>query len=123
MFAYYNKITGFVSGFSNEDIQLPRIEVTDISAVQSNINKGLVAKVENGVLIFVQDRAAFISSVRTKRKELLQEADAYENKLKDQALISGNPSDQSLLISLAVYRQSLRDIVEANEIVWPQKPW
>lgn len=123
MFAYYNKITGFVSGFSNEDIQLPRIEVTDISAVQSNINKGLVAKVENGVLIFVQDRAAFISSVRTKRKELLQEADAYENKLKDQALISGTPSDQSLLVSLAIYRQSLRDIVEASEIVWPQKPW
>lgn len=123
MFAYYNKITGFVSGFSIEDIQLPRIEVADISAVQSNINKGLVAKVENGALIFVQDRAAFISSVRAKRKELLQEADAYENKLKDQALISGNPTDQSLLVSLAIYRQSLRDIVESNEIVWPPKPW
>lgn len=123
MFAYYNKITGFVSGFSSDDIQLPRIEVQDINSVQQNIKKGLVAKVENGALVFVQDRAAFISSVRSKRKELLQEADAYENKLKDQAIISGSSIDQSLLISLAIYRQSLRDIVEANEIVWPQKPW
>lgn len=123
MFAYYNKITGFVSGFSNEDIQLPRVEVSDINAVQANTKKGLIAKIENGQLIFVQDRAAFISSVRAKRKELLQEADAYENRLKDQALISGTPTEQYLLVSLAVYRQALRDIVEANEIVWPQKPW
>nr|WP_322941009.1 hypothetical protein [Pseudomonas sp. s4] len=123
MFAYYNPLTSYVVGFSNDDMEGSRVEISDLAYVLTELKKNRVAKVVDGNVVFEEDRALLMKQVRAKRKVLLEEADAQENKIRDAAIINGVEVDAEQVRSIAIYRKSLRDIVETNEIVWPQKPW
>ena len=123
MYAYYST-NGVVVLFSRKEsaLDLPFIEVSD-DIIKENINKQKIAVVKDGSLEFVQDRAAVMSAVRQRRKVLLEEADSYRQKLLDNALIDGVECDSDVLLSIALYRKALRNIVESEQIVWPERPW
>lgn len=123
MYAYYST-NGVVVLFSRTEnaLDLPCIEVSD-DIIKDNINKKMIAVVTDGVLEFVQDKAAVMASVRQRRKSLLEEADSHRQKLLDNALIDGVECDQGSLLSIAIYRKALRDISESDQISWPERPW
>lgn len=127
MKAYYNHDGGYVVSFSNDfELDFPHVDVSDIDSVLDNLNRGRIAKVVDGQIVFESDKALLMSNIRTERQSLLEEADAERNKIYDIALISSTPADQAALKELAIYRQALRDIVETcdpENVVWPQKPW
>lgn len=125
MRAYYNP-TGFVFRITDDEMPgLQYLEIPDSPAIATRLNSGLVPVVRDGQLRFEPNRAALMKSVREKRAELLQEADARVSRLNDQALIAGTQVDQNTRQALAAYRQALRDIPETTDptdVVWPQKP-
>lgn len=127
MKAFYSEQTGYVISYADSfSLDVPFVEITDIESVLLSLKAGKVAKVQDGAIVFEIDRASIMAKIRTERELLLQDADAFRNRIYDQALISGTEPDPETLKSIAIYRQQLRDIVETvdiENIVWPQKPW
>lgn len=126
MRAYYDTNTMHVIRFSESNADGDYVEVEDTSTVIKSLNAGLIPTIKNGSLFFVSDRASLYKLIRERRSQLLKEADAYRNKLFDQALLSAAEPANEDLVAVATYRQQLRDIVETStpeNIVWPQKPW
>jgi hypothetical protein len=123
MYAYYST-NGVVVLFSRKEnaLDLPCIEVSD-DIIKDNINRKMVAVVRNKSIEFIQDKAAVLAAVRQRRSVLLEEADSYRQKLLDNAIIEGIECNQSALLNIAIYRKALRDIVESEQIVWPERPW
>ncbi|WPC03474.1 phage tail assembly chaperone [Pseudomonas benzenivorans] len=126
MRAYYDTNTMHVICFSESVDDGDYVEVVDTSAVIKNLNAGMIPTIKDGELFFISDRASLYKRVRERRSLLLEEADAYRNKLFDQSLLNGVEPAEEDIIAVAAYRQQLRDIVETNtpeNIVWPKKPW
>lgn len=124
---YYNEATGYVTALTSSILDnLPSLEVSDLEQYLEQVNLGLVARVVGGELAWESDRAAAWNLIRTRRDELLIDADYALNIVYDEARIAQSTADVERLRSIAGYRQALRDITLAADpqaVVWPQKPW
>ena len=123
----YNSATGYVTALNDVALpNLPSLEIPDLEKYLEQLNLGLVPRVVAGDLVWESDRAAAWDLIRTRRDELLIDADYALNIIYDEARINQTQVDQEGLRAIAGYRQALRDITLAAEpgaVVWPQKPW
>ncbi|POF92845.1 phage tail assembly chaperone [Pseudomonas putida] len=123
----YNESTGYVTALTSTGLaNLPSLEIPDFQDYLEQLNLGLVPRVVAGELVWETDRAAAWSMIRTRRDELLIDADYALNIVNDEARIDQTEVDQERIRAIAEYRQALRDITLAAEpdaVVWPQKPW
>lgn len=123
----YNESTGYVTALTKTSVgNLPNLEIPDLSAYLEQLNLGLVPRVITGELIWETDRAAAWDMIRSRRDELLIDADYSLNIVYDEARINQTQANPDGLRAIAEYRQALRDITLAadpDEVVWPQKPW
>lgn len=123
----YNSATGYVTALNDVALpNLPSLEIPDLEKYLEQLNLGLVPRVVAGDLVWESDRAAAWNLIRTRRDELLIDADYALNIVYDEARIAQETADVERLRSIAGYRQALRDITLAADpqaVVWPQKPW
>lgn len=123
----YNESTGYVTALTSTGLaNLPSLEIPDLADYLEQLNTGLVSRVVNNELVWETDRAAAWDMIRTRRDELLIDADYALNIVYDEARIAQTDADQERIRAIAEYRQALRDITLAADpdaVVWPQKPW
>lgn len=126
MKAYYDSITMHVIRVTNSDLNMPFVLIEDMDEYARKISDGFIAKVSGGQVVYETDKSALVASIRSQRKSLLEDADAQVNRMQDDALISNSQVDHELLTKIAIYRKSLRDIVETSSVeslIWPERPW
>lgn len=123
----YNESTGYVTALTTDVLaNLPSLEISDLEQYLEQMNIGLVPRVVAGKLTWESDRAAAWDLIRTRRDELLIDADYALNIVYDESRITQAAPNAEKLRAIAEYRQALRDITLAAEpvaVVWPQKPW
>lgn len=85
------------------------------------INAGKTVTVVDGQVVIAESRATKWSEVRAARDYLLAESDVEILRINDREAISGD-INMDMRQSLALYRQSLRDITTQEnpfDITWP----